>query len=82
MEFPEKLVHLGLACLRVSVWDRSKLPSMEIGAVEFKDAVFWKEFVEQPNLTITDWYVLYAPDHITNAITPKHHRISFSRKYV
>ena len=82
LEFPDKLAHLGLACLTVSVWDRSKLPSMEIGEVHFRDAAFWKNFVEHPNLTVTEWYVLYAPDHSQHSISPKHHKFAFSRKYM
>ena len=80
LEFPEKLKHLGLACLTVSVWDRSKLPSMEIGVVKFKDAGFWKQFVAQPDLTVTEWYVLYTADH-THRASPKHQFLTLSRKY-
>ena len=80
LEFPEQLKHLGFACLTVSVWDRSKLPSMEIGVVQFRDAVFWKQFVAQPDLTVTEWYVLYIPDH-THGVSPKHQILTLPRKY-
>ena len=85
LEFSEKLIHLSFARMTVSVWDRSKLPSSEIGNVQFKDAVFWKKFLAQPNLTVTEWYVLYAPDHDrarTGGISPKHKMLTLPRKFM
>ena len=81
LEFPEKLIHLGLARMTVSVWDRNKLPSCEIGSIQFRDAVFWKKFLAQPNLTVTEWYTLYAADHDhPRGISPKHKILTLPRK--
>ena len=74
-----KLSHLSFARMIVSVWDRSKLPSSEIGNIQFRDAVFWKGFLAQPNLTVTEWYTLYAADH-PRGISPKQKILTLPRK--